>query len=176
MKVFTLLLLVLSLLSCDIVFQENITAQYTSNPFLQAYDISRSKNGVTASTNPDTIEFVAITDVHKGRDTEDKGIKYFDENFFSYLDSDKPSFILCLGDLSDDGKYGEELRDFVNDSAKRTETGWFVYCIGNHERHVFDDEKWHGKENTETSSGWDLLHFSELWQDMYMVRYYQFIS
>lgn len=170
MKILAILLLLVSTISCNITFPDSIASQYEENPFLSVYDISKQKNEKTElvsisnvqSINVDSIRFSIITDVHLGRDRDDSSVKYFHDNFYSYLDSDKPEFLVCLGDLTDDGQYDQNVKNFIDSTAERTKKGWFVYCIGNHERHIFDYAKW-DEENAENSNGltgWDLLDFA----------------
>lgn len=164
MRSFLLVLLTLLIISCDIVFPDDITAHVDSNPFLSAYDISKpsadaEKVDIDSKLESEEtlLRFVAITDVHIDREKEDSGVSFFHDNFYSYLDSDKPEFVLCLGDLADQGEYSDTLKSFVDNIVSRTKNNWFVYCVGNHERHAFDSEKWHGKENVD---GWDIKYFS----------------
>lgn len=170
MRVIAIILSVLSLISCNFVFPDEITNEYGKNPFLDGYDISKNRENGSQQVGfsslskidekRDSIHFVAITDIHIGR--TDSNIKRFDDNFISYLESNTPEFVLCLGDLSDNGKYSEEMQIFIDKASQRetNEKGWFVYCIGNHERHIFDDYKWDNTNSNSNDLGFDLKHFS----------------
>lgn len=165
MRSLMLFFLVLLVVSCEIVFPESITNHINENPFLKSYDISklskdanRAEMGNEVDIDVGQLRFIAITDVHVGRDKEDSGVAFFNDNFFRYLESDEPPFVICLGDLSDNGIYTTELKDFIDNTVSRTTNNWFVYCIGNHERHIFDSDKWYGTGSN--SSGWDIKLFS----------------
>ena len=169
-KLVFVLLIVLSIMSCELRFPSYLTNQYDSNPFLKYYDlfmdIASNSNRLfidddRASVTKDLLRFVAITDVHIGRDQADSGVRFFHDNFYSYLDSKMPEFIMCLGDLSDDGRYSKDVVNFVIKSASKTINKWFLYCIGNHERHVFDKEKWNPDSDLDPDdfTVFDVKHF-----------------
>ena len=165
MRSLLLSFILLLLISCEIVFPDAITNHINTNPFVSSYDISKPSQdasridiGSESNVQEKKLRFVAITDVHIGREKEDDGIEFFNDNFFSYLDSNKPPFVLCLGDLSDNGVYTPELKDFVDNVVSRTRNNWFVYCIGNHERHIFDSDKWYDGDVHDL--GWDVKLFS----------------
>ena len=172
MKALTVILIALSLFSCKLTFPDSITSQYDKNPFIEVYDVSEKRSEETKPISLDQVNkidskqlrFAVITDVHLGRDRDSNDIRYFHDNFKSFLDSSSPEFLVCLGDLTDDGQYDGNVKKFINETSEKTVEDWFVYCIGNHERHIFDYNKWN-KENAENdassgTSGWDLMNFS----------------
>ncbi len=132
--VFVLLIAVLCITSCSApVFNP---FQFTSNPFLKKTWISED----TITT--DTISFSVTTDNHFDREN----CTWYNENYYSFLDSKDYPFAISLGDITDTGVFVDSALEFVEEVKKRTSDKFFTTCVGNHDRHSVDSRWDNGKE------------------------------
>ncbi len=132
--VFVLLIAVLCITSCSApVFNP---FRFTSNPFLKKTWISED----TITT--DTISFSVTTDNHFDREN----CTWYNENYYSFLDSKDYPFAISLGDITDTGVFVDSALEFVEEVKKRTSDKFFTTCVGNHDRHSVDSRWDNGKE------------------------------
>ncbi len=76
------------------------------------------------------IRFPLITDVHMGRDNTER----FDDEFISFLKNNDFPFLVCLGDLLDEGSFSSDVISFIAEAGNEV-NGNFIYTLGNHELH-----------------------------------------
>ncbi len=133
-KIILILLTLLFLVSCSAPIFNPF--QFESNPFLDKYWISQ--NVITE----DTISFSVTTDNHFDRADS----TWYNENYYSFLDSKSYPFAISLGDLTDTGVFTENALKFVEEVRKRTD--FFTTCVGNHDRHSVDSTRWDTDDET----------------------------
>lgn len=142
-RALSILLLILSISGCT--FESKITEAYSENPFLNEVrlDFSSNQKALNIAFDTSTLKFVLATDQHYGREKRYPGMIYrWDDNFFDYLNTHRYPFFICLGDLSDSGEYADEVYNYIKRAYDSTTNGHFIYAIGNHERHLFDESVW----------------------------------
>ena len=116
------LLIVLAFASCSCAPYP--LSSYSSNPFLE-----KRKIGIYDESG--MIRFSLLSDTHFGRD--DGGVRWFNDNYYEFLSSHDYPFAISLGDISDSGRIGKDTLSFI--SEVRARVGYFIECIGNHDRH-----------------------------------------
>ncbi len=138
---FVLLIAALMVTSCSApVFNP---FQFTTNPFLK-------ENWISEETIMDkTVSFSVTTDNHFDRaDSE-----WYNEEYYSFLDSRKYPFAISLGDITDTGVMVENARSFAEEVKERTTLKFFTTCVGNHDRHTVSDVWDSGEDEMFTTAG-----------------------
>ncbi len=141
-------------------------SDYTTNPFLTKKSLSTD---VVSQ-----VSFSAITDVHFGREKSMSNLKWFEDNYYEFLEEKHYPFIMQLGDFSDDGTFTSGREDPFISTAKEksgiTSSANFINVLGNHDRHNLSP-RWNNDENFmiaeaysygKTSDGRDLLTIYKL--------------
>lgn len=151
-KLLLLLLSLLMLASCR--FESDIAPD--GNPFLDERDLTKAmvvtgevEDNVLKAYSVDStysgehwsegefVEFALVTDVHIGMADTDKGVKERYEGFLSFIEGKDYPFMVCLGDVVDDGDlYDSRVIDFITTAAGET-NGNYVMLIGNHDRRQY---------------------------------------
>lgn len=140
------ILLLLLLPSCSMQF--GIGDLYT-NPFEKAINLeevwtvsNEVANGVLQmeqtgyeAYESGCIRFPVISDVHLRRENGNDRITHYNDNFLSFLESEDFPFTVNLGDLVDEGSFGDDITEYIAGAANRT-NGNFIYVLGNHELHA----------------------------------------
>jgi len=121
--------LLLLFVSCSVERTTMVTGTYTSNPFLNAKEISAPAG--------DSLSFVLVTDEHIGR-TKD-GASHNLANLYAFMEARAFPFAVSLGDLSDDGSRNDAVFSFVNNVKGRTGQEVLIQCVGNHDRHTYSN-------------------------------------
>ena len=167
-----IVLIAASLLFASCSFYTSVTDNISDNPFASSFQLSaplgddnlfqpqpddpdEEGDGTDGdvTTPPETTEpqsdetgaftFVLFTDPHINR--TDSGVQDHREEFLKFLEaeSDVYPFIVCLGDLVDDGDiYSREAQDFIEQSRSYTTLNNFIYVIGNHDIRTHSRTEW----------------------------------
>ena len=138
--------------------------QLGKNPFEDPVDLSEKweigypADGVlqmeraeNASPSGDAITFPFVTDVHLRRENEHGNITHYHEEFKAFLHNGGFPFVVCLGDLMDNGSFFQDTQatDYIREVGNLA-NGNFIYTVGNHDLH---------SESRKS--------FSRLWSDRY---------
>lgn len=115
--------------------------QFRSNPFLEKYWISEDK------ITDKEISFSVTTDNHFDRADS----TWYNENYYSFLESKSYPFAVSLGDITDTGVFTENALRFADEVTKRTAKGFFTTCVGNHDRHSVSERWDSGNERYSTA-------------------------
>lgn len=119
----------------------------TENPFIEAIDLSEPGVMVTGTDEDGLLTvpygevreggrliFPVVTDVHAGK----RGVNDNQSAFYSFLEENDFPFVICLGDISNNGDYTEDgTVGFISGCLERA-NGNFLYAIGNHDRFMHD--------------------------------------
>ena len=95
------------------------------------------------SDSPAEFTFPLFSDPHIGRG--DSGVTGHNDEFLAFLKANTGiyPFVVCLGDLIDNGDiYSKELVDFIESTRKETTLRNFVYVIGNHDVRTGSKSAW----------------------------------
>ena len=139
-----MILLAVLLLSSSCSYAPYPLSDYDVNPFLD-------KISIGAYDGSGRIRFSAVTDMHFRR-YNDGPVKWFNENYYSHLESGDYSFAVSLGDLTDDGIIDGTSLGFI--SRVRSLAGYLIECIGNHDRHNLSPRWDSGDEVFTTASAY----------------------
>ena len=120
----------------------------SGNPFLKAIDLTEPGVIVTGTDEHEilvspfsgegwdgsSLIFPVITDVH----VDKRGVNDNQGAFYSFLEENDFPFVICLGDISNNGDYTEDgTVRFISGCLERA-NGNFLYAIGNHDRFRHD--------------------------------------
>lgn len=128
------------LVSCQ--FAYDVAGYLDKNPFTDEVDITKGYSDSSYYRPGEYLRFVMISDVHIGREGHDSGVVEKTDEFLSFLEGKNYPFLICLGDLTDDGHYEDAaVGDFMNACLPHVNSN-FIYVLGNHDKHVHTQDSW----------------------------------
>ena len=103
---------------------------------LKAYEVDSKYSGEHWSEG-EYVEFALVTDVHIGMSDTDSGVHQREDAYLSFIEGKDFPFMVCLGDIVDDGDlYDSRVIDFITSAAAET-NGNYVMVLGNHDRREY---------------------------------------